>query len=241
MSALALSRAFAQVSRTQSGSDVARIVRALETRYHGAKTLKAIFLERYSEGRSSIRAESGTAYFSRPGRMRWEYESPESKLFLSDGRTVWFYVPSDHTVTRAPVKESTDWRTPLALLTGKADIGKLCSKVEIVANPAGAKSTDVTLSCIPRGPETPGSAGVAGTAQPLTPGSSGDVREILLELDPNTSWLSSVVIRQSGGVELEYRFGNWEENLPLQEVLFHFSAPKGVAIVDASTVSGSGR
>ncbi|HET9402075.1 MAG TPA: outer membrane lipoprotein carrier protein LolA [Candidatus Acidoferrales bacterium] len=222
------------------GPDAGTIVHSLEARYHSAKTLKAVFLERYSEGRNSVRAESGTAYFSRPGRMRWEYESPESKLFLSDGRTVWFYVPSDHTVTRAPVKESTDWRTPLALLTGKADIRKLCSKVEIFTNPSGAKSTDVTLSCTPRGLDK-GSANQNSAGQPLTPGSSGDVRQILLVVDPATSWLSSVLIRQTGGVELEYRFGNWEENLPLQEALFHFAAPKGVAIVDATAISASGR
>jgi hypothetical protein len=31
---------------------------------------------------------------------------------------------------------------------------------------------------------------------------------------------------------LEYRFGNWQENLPLSESLFHFEAPAGVAIVE---------
>src|SRR5690348_11038950 len=154
--------------------------------------------------------------------MRWEYEAPEQKLFISDGRTVWFYVPSDHTVTRAPMKDSTDWRTPLALLTGKADIGKLSSKVEIVANPSAAKSTDVTLSCLPRGMEKGRADNTESVAQPLTPGSSGDIREILLIVDPVSFWLSSVLIRQSGGIGLEYRFGNWQENLPLQEALFHF-------------------
>ncbi len=62
-------------------SDAAKlVVQAVETRYHTAKTLKAVFLERYSEGRQQVRVESGTAYFSRPGRMRWEYEEPEKKL-----------------------------------------------------------------------------------------------------------------------------------------------------------------
>lgn len=233
------SLSFAQNRPAKAPPNATQIVHALEARYHSAKTLKAVFLERYSEGRNSVRAESGTAYFSRPGRMRWEYEEPEKKLFLSDGRTVWFYVPSDHTVTRALVKESTDWRTPLALLTGKADVAKLCSRVEIAPNPPGAKPGDVTLSCTPRGAAGEDAANRASATQPLTPGSSGDVREILLEVDPNTSWLAAVLIRQSGGVELEYRFGNWEENLPLQEVLFHFSAPKGVAIVDAEAVTGS--
>ena len=65
--------------------------------------------------------------------MRWEYESPEQKLFLVDGTNVWFYVPADRTVSRAKMKESSDWRTPIALLVGKADLSRLCRSIEIVA------------------------------------------------------------------------------------------------------------
>lgn len=102
-----------------SAPDAKLAVRALESRYHHAATLKAAFYERYSDGNGGLSAESGTVYFSRPGRMRWEYESPEQKLFIVDGTNVWFYVPADRTASRAKVKDSSDWRTPLALLTGK--------------------------------------------------------------------------------------------------------------------------
>ena len=115
----------------ETSPQAAPIVRAVENRYHNAKTLKAIFLERYSNARNSGQAESGTVYFSRPGRMRWEYESPETKLFVADGKTVWFFVPADHTATRAPMKESTDWRTPLALLTGKTKLSNLCDRIDL--------------------------------------------------------------------------------------------------------------
>ncbi|MGA7853608.1 MAG: outer-membrane lipoprotein carrier protein LolA, partial [Candidatus Acidiferrales bacterium] len=63
-----------------SATDAKVVVRALEARYHHATSLKATFFERYSDGSGGGSAESGTVYFSRPGRMRWEYESPEQKL-----------------------------------------------------------------------------------------------------------------------------------------------------------------
>ncbi len=216
----------------------AQIVRAMEARYHGAKTLKAIFLERYSEGRTVSRVESGTAYFSRPGRMRWEYEEPEQKLFLSDGKTVWFYVPSDHTVTRGPMKESDDWRTPLALLTGKANLEKLCSKIDVDSQEKAATVGNVVLRCTPRGEQKAERAEQPRESQPLTPDDSAEIREILLEVNPKDGWLASVMIRQTGGVEMEYRFGRWEENLDIPEVKFHFAAPKGVAIVDQGGMTG---
>src|SRR5262245_25811728 len=112
----------ATVAAAKTSPAAAPAVRALESRYHNARTLRAVFLQRYSDARGSAQAESGTVFFSRPSRMRWEYEAPERKLFLADGKSVWFYVPADRTVTRAPMKESTDWRTPLVLLTGRTKL-----------------------------------------------------------------------------------------------------------------------
>src|SRR6201997_1453852 len=113
-------------------TDAKGAVRALESRYAHAHTLKASFFERYSEGKGAVQSETGTVYFSRPGRMRWDYESPEQKLFLVDGSNVWFYVPADRTVSRAKMKESSDWRTPMALLVGKADLSRLCRRIDII-------------------------------------------------------------------------------------------------------------
>ena len=55
------------------------VVRAIDARYRGAKTLKATFFQSYADGKGGISAESGIVYFSKPGRMRWEYQSPEEK------------------------------------------------------------------------------------------------------------------------------------------------------------------
>ncbi|MGA8555989.1 MAG: outer membrane lipoprotein carrier protein LolA [Candidatus Acidiferrales bacterium] len=213
-----------------SSNDAHSVVRALEVRYQHAQTLSADFYERYSDGNGGDTAESGVVYFSRPGRMRWEYESPETKLFVVDGTNVWFYVPADRTASRAKVKESSDWRTPLALLTGKANFARLCRTIDVVdqltdANladrPTGAE--DIVLRCLPRG-----GADDAGE----------DIREVLLESDPGAH-LVRIVIRQPGNLQTEFRFGNWKENVPIPESQFHFLPPPGVAIVDEATLAGS--
>ena len=215
--------------------EAAAAARALEARYHDAKTLQAIFLERYSDSRQGLQAESGKVYFSRPGRMRWEYEAPEQKLFISDGKTVWFYVPSDRTVTRAPMKQSTDWRTPLALLTGKAKLSQLCERLNLSAQTPGAQG-NVVLSCRPRGEKAKSKDKDKDASQTNLDASIAPIDEqfdeVLLEVNPGTGELADVRVLQPGGIELEYRFGNWQENQPLPEALFHFQAPPGVAIVE---------
>jgi outer membrane lipoprotein carrier protein len=233
MSALAAC-AFA-APRQSAQLKVQDVVKAVETRYHSSHTLKAVFLERYNEGRLTARAESGTAYFSRPGRMRWEYESPEQKLFLTDGKTTWFYVPADRTVSRISMKESSDWRTPLALLTGKANLNHYCKRIDFGDPPHDAPG-NVTLRCVPVGSPNAGKntqPNIQSDAdQALSPDAGGQIQAVLLEVDPQTGWLASVIIRQAGGIQMEYRFGKWEANVDVPETMFHFVAPKGVAIVD---------
>ncbi|HXA78913.1 MAG TPA: outer membrane lipoprotein carrier protein LolA [Candidatus Acidoferrales bacterium] len=201
---------------------------ALEARYQHARTLRASFFERYTDGNGGASSESGTVYFSRPGRMRWEYESPEQKLFIVDGTNVWFYVPADHTASRAKMKESSDWRTPLALLTGKADLSKLCRSIQLVGADAEKGSqlaeqavppANSVLLCLPRG--------ASGTDPSF---------QVLFETDPD-SQLVRVLIREPSHVETEFRFGNWEENVAIPEVKFHFQPPPGVAIVDEESLA----
>jgi outer membrane lipoprotein carrier protein len=208
-----------------------QLARALESRYRHAATLKAAFFERFTDGSGAVASESGTVYFSRPGRMRWDYESPEPKLFLVDGTNVWFYVPADHTASRAKLKESSDWRTPLALLTGKADLARLCRTLEVVppATDSGGRPGDVpaspedsVLNCAPRyGSDVTGNT----------------LHAILFEMDPRAH-LVRVVIREAGNIETEFRFGAWEENLALPEIKFHFFPPPGVTIVDEAALAG---
>jgi outer membrane lipoprotein carrier protein len=217
---------------------VASVVQALENHYRDAKTLEADFLERYSEAGSEARLESGRAFFARPGRMRWEYQSPETKLFVSDGKTLWFYVPQDHTATRQSVKQSDDWRTPLALLTGQVKLARLCGRMELAGGPPLSGGV-VVLRCWPRGEaSTPAAhAGQQDAPSLLEPGSG--FTEVLLEVNPASGELSDVRIEQPGGVELEFRFGAWQMNPPLPNSLFEFEPPAGAAIVSGEAAPDS--
>jgi outer membrane lipoprotein carrier protein len=221
---------FSASSAANAPRDAASVVRALEARYHHASTLKANFFQQYSDGKGGGAAESGIVYFSKPGRMRWEYQSPEEKLFIVDGTNVWFYIPADHTASRAKIGKSTDWRTPLAFLTGKSDLGHLCKSLEILPPKTGADPSETpsapensVLRCVPRAESS----------------DTGDeIRDVLLESDP-TAHLIRVLIRQPGNLTTEFRFGDWEEGLPIAETKFHFAPPAGVSIVDEAGLAGS--
>ncbi|HVB98533.1 MAG TPA: outer-membrane lipoprotein carrier protein LolA [Candidatus Dormibacteraeota bacterium] len=201
--------------------DAEAVARAVEAHYKHAVTLRAVFLETYNSGETELRMESGTVYFRRPGLMRWDYTSPQKKFFLVDGHYAWFYIPADHTASRASARKSADWRTPFALLTGKARLSDLCRGISVVPNQGGPSSPpagDVVLDCAPKHKEA--------------------FLDAQIEVD-RTDRIVNVLVKQPGDVSVEVRFGNWEENIPLSKSLFRFQPPPGVTVVDQQALAGS--
>jgi outer membrane lipoprotein carrier protein len=216
------------------------LVRLFETKYGPSRTLQATFLERYTENGQTVRTEAGTAYFRRPGKMRWEYESPERDLFLVDGKNAWFYVPSDHTVTRMPAKQSADWRTPLALLAGEMKVSRVCARVDLAPNEKAIGEGNAMLRCQVRGAEVGGSGPREDRQSENGPASpregQGDL--VFFEIVRETGELARLLVRQSGGIQVEFRFENWRMNPPAPDALFRFEVPAGVAIVNGELPAG---
>lgn len=100
-----------------------QVAERVDQHYNSLRTLQADFSEDYS-GAGIQRSESGTLWLMRPGRMRWEYRQPHPKLFLTDGRTAWFYVPGEKQARKAAVKSLDDLRSPLAYLLGRTKLEK---------------------------------------------------------------------------------------------------------------------
>jgi outer membrane lipoprotein carrier protein len=195
---------------------VVALVKALESRYREAGSMKAAFFERRSEGTRSVQIESGTLYLRRGGLMRWEYDAPEPKLFLVDGKFAWFYVPGDKTVTRARVKESEDARIPILLLAGKARVARVCRRIEM-ADVRVLAAGNTALRCFP-----------AGSA-------AEEFREAVFEVD-SSARLVRLLVREAGDVETEFQFDRWQENVPLEKALFVFTPPKGTSVVEGESL-----
>jgi outer membrane lipoprotein carrier protein len=193
-------------------------VKKLEDAYRRPRTLQASFFQEYSESGKITRTEAGTAYFRRPGKMRWEYASPEKNLFVVDGKFAWFYVPADRTVSRIAAKQSEDWRTPLALLAGEMKVSRVCAKVELPADQPKEEGL-VRLGCV-----------IRGTEKETKSGAPHDTA--YFEISKATGELEKVAVLSAGGVKMEMRFSNWRFDPPAEEGLFHFQPPRGVAIVN---------
>ena len=208
-------------------TDTASVLKKFERTYRSSRTLRANFLERYFDNGKEVRSEAGIAYFAKPGKMRWEYASPETNLYVVDGKWSWFYVPADHTVTRIRAKESADTRTPFALLAGEMRLSRICQSVSADRSSAAMDPRGIVLRCNLRRSEL---APVRSTGPGLGPPSQGTY--ILFELHPATGELIRVRVVDLGGIQVEFQFANWEFDPRVDDSKFHFLPPKGVAIVD---------
>jgi len=222
-----------QVPRSEANLalDSPSLLQSLETRYNSAHTLQAAFLERYLESGHIVRVEAGRAYFRHPGKMRWDYESPEKNTFLVDGKYVWFYSPADHTATRMPTKRSEDWRTPLAFLTNDMKLSRVCARVEAVRGALPSEPGDLVFRCRMRGSRADARAAVGSES----PSEGRPLQEqgppVIFEVSPEGE-LRRIVVSQEGGMQLEFSFKDWLWDPPLPKEWFSFVPPKGVAIVD---------
>lgn len=201
--------AFAQ---PDSGVDLHRLSKAVDDHYNHLQTLEAEFTEVY-RGNGMDRTESGTLWLKKPRKMRWEYRSPREKLFLSDGRDAWFYVPGERQARREPFQKLEDLRSPLGFLLGRTKLEKELQGLSLAPDIAPLVAGDSVLRGVPRGMQD-------------------RISEVLLEITPDHR-IARIVLQSSDESVTEYRFRDVKENPVISDERFHFAPPAGV-----ETISG---
>src|SRR5207253_9878500 len=108
------------------------LVEGVERTFAQMKDFSSDFIQIFEDALNRKQQESGHLYLMRPRMMRWEYKSPEEKLFVSDGKTVYFYVPADRQVNKEAVKQSFDDRIPLMILLGQSNLRSEFTRFELL-------------------------------------------------------------------------------------------------------------
>jgi len=190
--------------------DVHAIAAKVDQRYDHIRTLEAQFTETYS-GAGMTRTESGTLQLRKPGEMRWDYDQPRPKVFVTDGTVAWFYVPGERQARRTPVKQLDDLRSPLRYLLGKTKLDKELDGLSLAPDQNPLQPGDVVLRGIPKGMQD-------------------RVSQTLLEVSPD-GLIVRIVVEELDGSATDFRFLQQKENVQIAEQQFHFVPPPGVEIV----------
>jgi len=182
------------------------IAKRVDHHYDSLHSLKAGFTESYN-GMGLTRNESGTLLLAKPGRMRWNYDTPAGKVFLLDGKYGWFYTPGDPQVQRIAAKDLDDLRSPLRFLLGHTELEKEISGLTLSAGAHG----EFVLSGQPKGQEN------RVTRLALTVTAQGTIR--------------AIEVQEADGAVTRFTFTDEQMNVAMAPDTFRFKAPAGVPVV----------
>ena len=197
-------------------ANVKQLADAVDHRYNGLQSMEARFTERYS-GNGMERDEGGTLSLKKPGKMRWEYESPRPKIFVSDGKQAWFYVPGERQVRRAQVKNLDDLRTPLRYLLGHTKLEKEFTGLSLAPDVKPVDPADTMLRGVP-----------ASMADRIS--------QVLLEITPEHR-IARLRVEELDGSVTEFQFSAEHDNPVLADARFKFHPPEGVEVLQGTELT----
>ena len=189
-----------------SAEDVGR---AVQRHYDQVKDFTADFTHTYQGGvlKKTI-TERGTVQIKKPGRMRWEYTSPERKTFVSDGRKIYSYVPADRQVVVADMPKEDEATTAVLFLAGKGDVTRDFS----VAFTSGGNSDTWAIRLEPRRKQR-------------------DYDWLVLVVDRRSQQIRRLTSADQQGGTSTFDFTNYRENTGLSDKIFAFTIPRGVDVI----------
>src|SRR5689334_8743713 len=110
------------------------IISGVERTFARMTDLTADFSQISKDVLNRKQAAAGHLYLKRGRMTRLEYITPEEQLFISDGKTVYFYVPADKQVNKEPMKDTFDDRIPLLFLLGRENLRDEFTKFEFLVD-----------------------------------------------------------------------------------------------------------
>jgi outer membrane lipoprotein carrier protein len=191
------------------------LAQALQRKIDGAKDFSTEFVHAYQGGvlKKQI-TERGRLLIKKPGKIRWDYEAPERKQFVSDGVKFYSYVPQDKQVIVSSIGSADASGTPGLFLAGK-----------------GSLTRDFTASII----DLPSGLPVGSQALKLVPKSrQRDYDWLILAVDPATLTLRGLVTSDAQGGTSTFTFIGFKENVGVPDSEFVFKIPRGVDVITDS-------
>lgn len=192
------------------------LVTRLQSRLDELKSLKGRFVQSVdSKSLGRPRREEGRFCMKKPSRMRWDYEKPEEKLAIIDGKSSWLYIPADREVYRGTM-EDLEQSGAAALVLG------------------GRLRLDADFESRRLNPDEAGPLGVMGAvAIELKPHRTFEQFDrLVLAIEPDHLLIRRLSVIDSLGGRMMFDLFDLEEDVMLSDELFHFVPPAGVEVIE---------
>jgi outer membrane lipoprotein carrier protein len=187
---------------------------ALQKKIDGIRDFTTDFTHVYQGGvlRKQI-TERGRLLVKKPGKMRWDYTTPEQKQFVSDGTKMYSYIPEDKQVIVSSVPRDDEASTPALFLAGKGSLTRDFT-ASLVDPPEGMPAGSRGLKLVPKAHQA-------------------DYDWLALIVDAATLDIRGLQTIDAQGGKSTFSFTNLKENVGVADKEFAFKIPRGVDVVTA--------
>jgi outer membrane lipoprotein carrier protein len=196
--------------------DLHMVVERMQKRYDQAKDFHARFSQTYGRavvGRTTL--STGAITFKKPGRMRWDYDKPEPRMFLSNSQVLWLYEPTEKQAFKQDLKTS-QLPAALAFLMGK---GKIVDEFDVsfATDTHAGRPGDYRLALTPKQPQSA-------------------YKSILFVVDAKEFLVRESLLVDSQGNTNHFVFDDLEVNTKIADSVFKWNPPPGVRVVDTGQI-----
>ncbi|MCI0370959.1 MAG: outer membrane lipoprotein chaperone LolA [candidate division NC10 bacterium] len=186
------------------------VVGRIEARYRALSTLQGRYLQTATlQAAGQTERAAGRFFLKRPAMMRWEQESPEPRLLVADGTTLWSYSPLDRQAVTQPVGPTLQASPSLHFLTGMATLGTAFTVASVLEDAAG-DALFVSLT-----PKTPDPA----------------VYRLIVRVRRQTALVDRLTLVDAYENTTVLEFSDLRENPRLPDSLFTFRPPPGTDVI----------
>ena len=186
----------------------AAVLDRIQDHYQHTMSFTAKFTDEITGMGGTKRKRTGRLFYKRPGRMRWEFDPPQTETVVSDGQKLYDYQPDRNQVLEMPIGRAFKSAAPLAFLLGIGNIRR-----DFNASLTAPAPSDPLLRVL------------------LVPKTGGD--RIEMGLEPSTYDLMAVRVTDAMGNTTSIRFSAVRTNVQLADSLFNFETPPGADVVQA--------
>jgi outer membrane lipoprotein carrier protein len=189
---------------------VAAVVERMQKNYDAAKDFKARFSQKVTNvAFNRVKVSTGDVAFKKPGRMRWDYDKPESQMFLATGQEFLMYEPNAKQAFRQNLKQS-QLPAALAFLLGK---GKLSDEFEVAFAADGPAGPDYRLALKPKQPQS-------------------TYKAITFVVDGKTFLVTESVLVNAQGDINDITFTDIKVNTKIADAFFKWTRPPDVKLIN---------
>lgn len=191
------------------------VIDGVQKKYEQINNFQALFTQESEvKALNKTQLAEGEVWFKKPGKMRWNYNTPNKDQIVSDGKTLWFYDEEEEQVIETPLTQVAETQSTTTLLSGLGNIKQLFD-ANFTDTTSISSNGSYLVDLIPKGDE--------------------EYNKVTISVDKSDMMVNKIYLYDPFGNLTTVKLLDVKTNGNVSDTLFDFKAPEGAEVVKPPT------